>query len=199
MVQTTKRAAIYARVSTDDQSCDRQLQDLSSYAARAGYQVIQVFQETGSGAKNDRKERAKVMQLARERHIDVILVTELSRWGRSTTDLLDSVQQLAAWNISLIAQTGLDFDVNSPTGKLMLTIMAGLAEFERGLLTERVKSGMNAAKARGKHVGRPEGTNTKQASKIMRCLADGLSVRAIAEKLGISKTTVMAQKKRAAV
>ena len=83
-----QRAALYCRVSTADQSCARQERDLAAFAARAGYEVVGVFKETGSGVKLDRAERRKVMALAQRREIDAVLVTELSRWGRSTLDLL---------------------------------------------------------------------------------------------------------------
>jgi putative DNA-invertase from lambdoid prophage Rac len=83
-----QRAALYCRVSTADQSCARQERDLKAFAARAGYEVVGVFKETASGAKLDRAERRKVMALVQARQIDVVLVTELSRWGRSTLDLV---------------------------------------------------------------------------------------------------------------
>ena len=86
-----QRAVLYCRVSTADQSCERQERDLLAFAARSDYEVIGVFKETGSGAKLDRAERKKVMALAQARRIDTILVTELSRWGRSTLDLLETL------------------------------------------------------------------------------------------------------------
>jgi putative DNA-invertase from lambdoid prophage Rac len=89
-----QRAALYCRVSTADQSCARQERHLAAFAARAGYDLVGVFKETGSGAKLDRAERRKVMALAQRREIDAVLVTELSRWGRSTLDLLQSLKQL---------------------------------------------------------------------------------------------------------
>jgi DNA invertase Pin-like site-specific DNA recombinase len=81
------QVAIYCGVSTDDQSCARQERDLRAFARRAGHTVVGVFKETASGARNDRVERNKVMALARNHEIDAILVTELSRWGRSTQEL----------------------------------------------------------------------------------------------------------------
>ena len=98
-----QRAAIYCRVSTADQSCARQERDLTAYAVRAGYDVVGVFKETGSGAKTDRVERKKVMTLAQARQIDVVLVSELSRWGRSTLDLLHTLKELEARRVSVIA------------------------------------------------------------------------------------------------
>ncbi len=91
-----QRAALYCRVSTTDQSCARQERDLAAFAARAGYEVVGTFKETGSGVKLDRAERRRVMALAQARQIDAVLVTELSRWGRSTTDLLATLQELEA-------------------------------------------------------------------------------------------------------
>ncbi|WP_243643723.1 recombinase family protein, partial [Klebsiella pneumoniae] len=87
------RAAIYCRVSTADQSCERQEFDLRAFAGRAGYDVVGIFKETGSGTKLDRAERKKVLALAQSRQIDAILVTELSRWGRSTLDLLNTLRE----------------------------------------------------------------------------------------------------------
>src|ERR1700733_8030362 len=95
--------AIYVRVSTADQDCARQIADLEAFASRSGHSVVGVFQETASGAKNDRKERAKIIELARKRQIDAVLVTELSRWGRSTEDLLSTVKALSEKKVSLIA------------------------------------------------------------------------------------------------
>src|SRR5215469_4262253 len=125
------QVAIYCRVSTDDQSCERQERDLRAFAKRAGHHIVAVFKETASGANNDRPERKKVLALAQAHEIDAILVTELSRWGRSTQDLVQTLDDLHSWKVSVLAQTGLSFDLSTASGKLMRTIMAGLAEFER--------------------------------------------------------------------
>ena len=97
-----QRVALYSRVSTTDQSCERQIRDLTLFAERAKYDVITGVKETGSGTKLDRVERRKIMALAQARKIDVILVTELSRWGRSTIDLLDTLRALESYGVSLI-------------------------------------------------------------------------------------------------
>ena len=190
MVQ--RRAVIYARVSTGDQNCERQVRELGDYAARAGYQVMATFRETASGARNDRSERKKAIQMARERKIDAILVTELSRWGRSTQDLLDTLRELAVWKVSVVAPTGLDCDLTTPQGKLFLTVMAGISEFERDIISERVKSGLASAKARGKILGRKKGftPSDKCANEVLVLIEQGQSYRWIANKLKISKTTV---------
>ncbi|HLP68642.1 MAG TPA: recombinase family protein [Rhizobium sp.] len=188
-----QRAVIYCRVSTADQSCERQERDLTSFAVRARYDVAGIFKETGSGAKLDRAERKKIMALAQARQIDAILVTELSRWGRSTIDLLNTLRALASWNVSVIATNGITFDLSSPYGRMLATLLAGIAEFERDLISERVKSGLAAAKARGKKLGRQTGQRPKSdrlAPRVLAFVAEGRSYRWIARDLGISKNTV---------
>jgi len=187
------QVAIYCRVSTEDQSCERQERDLRAFAKRAGHEIVAVFKETASGAKNDRAERKEVMALAQTRKIDAILVTELSRWGRSTQDLVQTLDDLHSWKVSVLAQTGLSFDLSTASGKLMRTIMAGLAEFERDLIRERVKSGLAAAKARGVALGRQVGQrpSDKKAKTVLKLHKDGLSYRLIGRNVGLSKNTVM--------
>jgi len=188
-----QRAAIYCRVSTADQSCERQERDLTAFATRAGYEVAAIFKETGSGVKLDRAERKKVMALAQARQIDAVLVTELSRWGRSTVDLLHTLRELEYWKVSVIAMNGMAFDLSSPHGRMLATFLSGIAEFERDLISERVKSGLAAAKARGKRLGRQTGERPKAdrlAPKVMLLIAEGRSYRWVARDLGISKNTV---------
>lgn len=192
-------AALYCRVSTADQSCARQERDLVAFAARAGYEVVGVFKETGSGAKLDRAERRKVMALAQRRDIDVVLVTELSRWGRSTLDLLHTLKELETRRVSVIAMNGLAFDLATPHGRMMATIIAGIAEFERELIQERIRSGIAAAKARGKRLGRQPGQRPKSdrlTPKVLALIAEGRSYRRIARELGLSKNTVLEIVKR---
>jgi putative DNA-invertase from lambdoid prophage Rac len=187
-----QRAAIYCRVSTADQSCERQERDLTAFAARAGYEVVGIYKETGSGVKLDRTERKKVMALAQARAIDTVLVTELSRWGRSTLDLLGTLRDLETKRVSVIAMNGIAFDLGSPYGRMMATILAGIAEFERELIQERIRSGMAAAKARGKRFGRQPGQrpSDRLAPKVLALAAQGRSYRLIGRELGLSKNTV---------
>jgi putative DNA-invertase from lambdoid prophage Rac len=178
-----RRVAIYCRVSTSEQDCDRQERDLIDYAGRADFEVVEVFKETLSGirkAKGKRPiERKRVMDLAQRREIDAVLVTELTRWGRSTQDLMGTLGELAGWDVSLIAQTGLQFDLATPQGKLIANLISSLAEFEHDLLRERVQSGIAAAKARGQTFGRSDKsliktTNAHHATWVMftetRCI-----------------------------
>jgi DNA invertase Pin-like site-specific DNA recombinase len=195
-----QRAVLYCRVSTADQSCARQERDLIAFAARAGYEIVGAFKETGSGVKLDRVERRKVMELAQARRIDAVLVTELSRWGRSTTDLLTTLKELEAWRVSVIALNGMAFDLATPHGRMIATVLAGIAEFERELTQERIRSGIAAAKARGQRFGRQPGQRPKSdrlAPKALALIAKGRSYRLVGRELGLSKNTVAAIVKRA--
>ena len=200
MVQKEKKkVALYCRVSTAEQSCERQEKDLMAWAERSHYEVVAVFKETASGSKDSRAERKQVMELARQKYIDSILVTELSRWGRSTVDLLSSLQELHGWGVSLMALNGVQFDLSSPHSKVMTTIFASISEFERDLIRERVKSGIAVAQANGKHIGRKEGDfrkTDKIALSVLSLLHEGQSYRQIAGKHNISKTTVVQMAKR---
>ena len=115
----------------------------------------------------------------------VVLVTELSRWGRSTLDLLHTLKALEAQRVSV--------DLTTPHGRMMATIIAGIADFERELIQERIRSGIAAAKARGKRLGRQPGQRPKSdrlASKVMALVAIGRSYRLIGREVGLSKNTV---------
>jgi DNA invertase Pin-like site-specific DNA recombinase len=187
-------AAIYCRVSTSDQDCTRQESELIVFAEKSGYRVAGVWKETASGNRNNREQRQKILALAQAREIDVILVTELTRWGRSTLDLFHTLNDLQAWGICLITQTGLQFDLATPQGKLIATLMAGFSEFERDLLRERVRSGVKAAQARGVVFGRRFGQRVKSdklAPKVLELVASRYSYRQIGRLLSLSKNTVL--------
>jgi len=198
-VQLGQRVALYCRVSTTDQSCARQVRDLTAFAERAGYEVVGTFKEAGSGVKLDRAERRKVMALAQRREIDAVLVTELSRWGRSTTDLLSTLKDLEARRVSVIALNGMAFDLSTPHGRMIATVLAGIAEFERELTQERIRSGIAAAKDRGNRLGRQPGQRPKAdrlTPKVLALIGQGRSYRLVGRELGLSKNTVAAIVKR---
>jgi len=171
-------AALYCRVSTADQTCARQERDLRTFAKKAGYKIVGVWKETASGAKDDRAKRKEVLALAQARKVDVILVTELTRWGRSMLDLFHTLHDLQAWDVSLVAQTGLQFDLRSAQGKLIASLMAALAEFERDLLRERRRPGQRVKADRF-------------APKVLKLVGEGQSYREISHRLGLSKNTVL--------
>jgi DNA invertase Pin-like site-specific DNA recombinase len=189
LFDTVTRAIIYCRVSTSDQDCDRQERDLREFADRAGYEVVEVVRETASGAKDDRAQRKKVMAAARARKISAVLVTEASRWSRSTIDLLGTLQDLNAWGISLVTLSGISLDLNTPQGKLMAAILSAIAEFERDLIRERVKSGIAAARAKGQKFGRPRVSESSIAF-VHQLREQGKSYSQIAAASGVSRTKV---------
>src|SRR3954447_6529318 len=165
--------------------------------------MVGTYKETASGVKLDRAERKRVIALAQRREIDVVLVTELSRWGRSTTDLLATLRELEARRMSLVALNGLNgmaFDLSTPHGRMMATVLAGLAEFERELIQERIRSGLAAAKTRGQRLGRQPGQRPKSdrlAPKVLALVAQGRSYRLVGREVGLSKNTVADIVKRA--
>jgi putative DNA-invertase from lambdoid prophage Rac len=164
--------------------------DLRGFAEKAGFDVVGVWKETVSGSKDDRAQHKKIMALVQARDVDVVLVTELTRWGRSTIDLFHTLGELQAWGISLIAQTGLQFDLGTPQGKLIASLMSVLAEFERDLL----RSGIAAAQARGVRFGRQPGQRVKadrHQKRALELVAAGQSYREVGLRLGISKNTVL--------
>lgn len=186
------RAALYARVSTDDQDCRRQVGELTAWAERCGWQIVSVAQESASGAKVDRLERRRLVDMAHRREIDLIAISELSRWSRSVTDLMASLEQLAADGVSVKALNGLDMDLSSPMGRLMVTLIGGVAEFERSLIAERTRSGVAAAKARGVRFGRRLGDRPTDKLKalVASTYAQQSSLRKTARLCGCSVTTV---------
>ena len=135
------------------------------------------------------------MTLAQARQIDVVLVAELSRWGRGTLDLLHTLKELEARRVSVIAMSGLAFDLTTPQGRMLATIIAGIADFERELIQERIRSGIAAAKARGKRLGRQKGQRPKSdrlAPRVLALVEKGRSYRLIGREVALSKNTVAA-------
>ena len=158
-----------------------------------------IFRETAPGASANLAARKKVMGLAQTRQIDAVLVSEFFRWGGSTQDLLATLYRLAGWKVSVVAMNGMTFELDTPHGRMMATMQARIAQFERDLISERVKSGLAVAKARGKKRGRQPGQRPKSdrlAPKVLQAVSEGRSYRWIARDPGISKNTVLDVAKR---
>lgn len=198
--------AIYARVSTADQTCALQLTELRTYIQARGWEPAGEYVDTGwSGSKASRPQLDRLMQDARLRKVDCILVWKLDRWGRSVSHLVASLQELAGLGVRWIAVTqNLDTDVHNPVGTLLMHMLAAVAEFERSMIQERVKAGVKEyarafgagqiGKSRNSHSGKnlPAGRPKKifrrdEAAKLREL---GHSWRAIAKHLGISATTI---------
>ena len=182
------RAGLYARVSTNDQqTIPLQMRALRDYAARRGWAVAMQVREIGSGA-SARELREKIVEAARRRQIDVVLVWRLDRWGRSVTDLLATLQELEHLGVGFVSLTEA-LDLTTPTGRAMAGLLAVFAEFEREILRERVRAGLAHARRNGKRLGRPA-TAAAHAGEVRQLFRDGVSKAAIARQLQIGRTSV---------
>lgn len=148
------RAALYARVSTTDQDCAMQVRELEAWAARSQADVRETVRDTSSGAKARRPGLDRVLEMARRRQIDAVVVWKIDRFARSVLDLLMLVEELGRCGVRLISTTqGIDTDQSSATGRLFLHLLAAFAEFERELIRERSVAGQRRYRdefARGK-------------------------------------------------
>ena len=182
------RTALYARVSTrDQQTLPMQLKRMKEYAKNRGWNVVLQIEETSSGIK-ERKKRKVIINAAKRREIDVIVVWKLDRWGRSLVELINELQDLNTLGVGFVSITeALDF--TTPSGKAMAGMLAVFAQFERDMLSERVKAGIAHARAKGKAHGRPK-TAALKTDQIIQMNKEGYNKSQIARELGISRTSV---------
>ena len=182
------RAGLYARVSTDDQhTIPLQIRALREYADRRGWTIAVQVEEVGSGA-SARELRKKIVEAARRRDIDVVLVWRLDRWGRSVTDLLATLQELEHLGVGFVSLTEA-LDLTTPTGRAMAGLLAVFAAFEREILGERVRAGLAYARQNGKKLGRPQ-TAALQFAQVRKLHSVGISKAEIARRLRIGRTSV---------
>jgi DNA invertase Pin-like site-specific DNA recombinase len=172
----------YARVSTSGQTLDAQLEQLRAHGCDL------IFQETMSGARSDRPELAKALNALEQG--DTLIVTRLDRLARSTFDLLQSVRVIEGKGAKLKSLAEAWADTTTPTGRLILTVLGGLAEFERSLITERTGEGRERARREGRRLGRPPKLSTHQKALIAQWRAEGQDNAQIARALGVSRSTV---------
>ena len=170
----------YARVSTDKQELDRQLDLLD----REGYDKL--ITEKFTGTKKDREGLRQLMDTVREG--DVVMVESISRLGRKTLDILQIVEDLGKMGVHFISLKE-KFDTSTPTGEAMFRMMAVIAQLERDLTVQRVTEGLQSAKARGKHIGRPK-VDTSKVSKALRLYDEGWTIKDIVETVGIGQGTL---------
>ena len=160
---------------------------LREYAARRGWTTTMQVKEVGSGAAQ-RQMRERLMEAARRRDIDVVLVWRLDRWGRSVADLLATLQELEHLGVGFVSLTEA-LDLTTPTGRAMAGLLAVFAEFEREILRERVRAGLAHARANGKRLGRPL-TAALHADQVRKLFRGGASKSEIARRLRIGRTSV---------
>jgi putative DNA-invertase from lambdoid prophage Rac len=182
------RAGLYARVSTNDQqTLPMQMRALREYVARRKWTIALEIREIGSGAV-ERRSREQLMEAARRRAIDVVLVWRLDRWGRSVTDLLATLQELEHLGVGFVSLTEA-LDLTTPAGRAMAGLLAIFAEFEREILRERTRAGLAEARENGTRLGRPM-TAGLQAAAIRKLYNDGVAKAEIARQLQIGRTSV---------
>lgn len=184
------RIALYARVSKADESQnpENQLMRLRSYAGERGWQVYREYVDRASGADANRPQLNQMIRDARGRRFSLVLITKIDRIARSSLNLKQIIAELEARGIKFEC-TDQPFSTNTPTGKLLFGILGEIAEFERSLIVERTKAGLQRAKAQGKKLGRPR-VNADRV-RIIELKAEGLGYRKIADRLGVSHQTVL--------
>jgi DNA invertase Pin-like site-specific DNA recombinase len=165
-----------------------QLRELRAYAKLRAFTIANEFIDHVSGATSERPELSKLWQAARARKIDTVLVWKFDRFARSTKQLIDALEEFPHLGVDFISITE-QIDTSSPMGKAMFTVISAIAEFERSLISERVRSGIAKARAQGKQHGRPK-TSAATIKEIKRLRRQGKSLHHIAKQLGVSHQTV---------
>ena len=185
-----KKVAIYARVSTDKQTCENQLNELRSIVERMQYIIVDEFIDEGiSGATSSRPALDALLKSATQRRFDMVMCWSIDRLGRSLQNLIEILNELQSLKVDLFfMQQGLD--TSTSAGRMMFSIFGALAEFERNLIRERVIAGQQRAISQGVKMGRPSKMNDgmKNAIKLLR--ERGIGIKQIARELKIGIGTV---------
>lgn len=184
------RAGLYARVSTSDKGQDPALQltPLSGYCKQRGWLITGRYVDYCTGKTARRPELDKLLDAARKRQIDCIVVWKLDRFGRSMQHLVNTLVELQELGVSFVSyMESLDF--TSASGKLMFNILAAFAQFERDIISDRVRAGILNAKSKGVRVGRKP-ISPGERDRILKLRKEGKSIRKIARTLGLALATV---------
>lgn len=183
------RVAIYARVSTTNknQDLDTQLFPLKEYCKNKGLEIYNIYTDEVSGSKEKRPALDELISDSYKGKIDLVLVYRFDRFARSTKHLINSLELFNSLGIQFVSYQE-NIDTSTPTGKVMFTMISAFAEFERSIISERVKSGMEKAKIKGKSIGRP--TIELDSSKVKEMRNKGYSIRRIGKELNISKSSI---------
>ena len=179
----------YGRVSTTLQSTENQRLEITN----AGFLIDYWFADDGVSGKVCARQRPQFARLLDKiRDGETLVVSKLDRLGRDAVDVLQTVQSLADRNIKIIVLQLGNTDLSSPTGRLLLTMLAAVASMERDLLIERTQAGLMRAKAEGKKLGRPSKTTQEQKAKIVLRKKNGESISHLARIFGVSRATILA-------
>jgi DNA invertase Pin-like site-specific DNA recombinase len=190
-MSSTKRAALYVRVSTDTQTVENQMRELRQVAGRRGWDVVEVYSDAGiSGAKgrNGRAGLDSMLKDASRRKFDIVMAWAIDRLGRSLVDLLGTIEHLEQCGVDLYLDQQA-IDTTTPMGKLVFQVTGAFAEFERTMIRQRVKVGLKRAVAQGVKLGRPK-IDSATERKARKQLAKGVGILKVAKSLGIGTGTV---------
>ncbi|MDI9561173.1 MAG: recombinase family protein [Pseudomonadota bacterium] len=186
-----KRIAIYARVSTDRQSTESQLDALREYAGKRAWAISKEYIDEGyTGSNTKRPAFTAMMADARKRKFDVLLVYKLDRLSRSLKDLITTLDDLKSMGIDFISYDN-GLDTTTPTGRLIFNVVGAVAEFEKDIIRERVRAGLENAKRKGKRLGRPP-VSSHLVDEAKKLRSEGMSFRQIGKQLGIPESTIRA-------
>jgi DNA invertase Pin-like site-specific DNA recombinase len=189
------RAAIYTRVSTGRQERDMQLRECRTQCRRAGWRVIGEFTDAATGARRSRPGLDALLAQCKLRKVDIVVVWKLDRLSRSLTDLLNTAEDLTALGVNLVSLHD-QIDTTTPSGKALFQLVGVFAEFERGIMQERIRAGLEAARSRGVRLGRPP-TDPRRVQAARAIMKRGHSLRQAAKQTGIPASTLSrALKKR---
>lgn len=186
------RAALYTRVSTNHQTIENQHSELMRVGSLRGWAIVESFKDEGlSGAKgrSDRPALDALLKAAVRRQFDLVAVWSIDRLGRSLQHLVETVNELHAVGVDLYVHQQA-IDTSSPAGKLAFSVFGALAEYERELIRERVKAGLERAKRNGTRLGRPTNLNDTVQEAIISLRAQNVSIRKIAAQLRVGTETV---------
>ncbi len=184
----SKRVGLYMRVSTRDQSCEMQLNDLERYSKERRFKVFRVYKDNGvSGTKESRPALSELMNDAKKRKFDVVLVWRFDRFARSTKHLISALYEFRNLGIDFISYQE-NIDTSSPLGEAIFTIISAMAKLERDIIAERVKGGLRRAQANGKRLGRPK--SDVNTDKIVEYRRQKKSIRQIARELNLTNNLV---------
>jgi DNA invertase Pin-like site-specific DNA recombinase len=188
------RVALYVRVSTaNGQTTENQIRELRAWARKADHQVVQVYEDAGiSGAKgrDKRPQFDAMLKDAIRREFDVLAVWSVDRLGRSLQDLIGCLNELHAAGVELYMHKQA-IDTTTPAGKALFSMLGVFAEFERALIRERVCAGLARARETGTKSGRPIGRpQAPGKAKALKLLEEGLGVREVARRTGLSPATI---------
>ena len=181
-----KKVALYARVSTNDQSTQLQLNEITQYALSRGWEIFQVYEDKATGTHSNRRQLRSLLKDAKVRKFDVVLCWKLDRLFRSLKDLVTTLQEFSDLGIKFVSLKD-NIDMTTASGRLLTHVIAAMAEFEASLIKERVTAGVRAKIKKTGHWGR---TKKRDDLKILRLKAEGYSNREVARQLNVSEATI---------